>query len=64
MNVSIYFIGLKPEKIKHISCGRSHTIVSTGNIKCIFIKILIYCNLYAFNYNRISKTTMITRVLF
>lgn len=25
------FIGLKPDKVKHIVCGRSHTIVSTGN---------------------------------
>lgn len=25
------FTGLKPEKVKHIACGRSHTIVSTGN---------------------------------
>lgn len=24
------FTGLKPEKVKHIACGRSHTIVSTG----------------------------------
>jgi len=26
------FIGLKPDKVKHIVCGRSHTIVSTGNL--------------------------------
>lgn len=24
------FTDLKPDKVKHIACGRSHTIVSTG----------------------------------
>lgn len=44
------FIGLKPDKVKHIVCGRSHTIVSTGNLSFVLILTGCWFLLRSFNY--------------